>query len=144
MILEKLFKNCRLTLTSVSKTVPSNPVNYFGKNTTVVAIDYSNEICWFIKLHICISGLCQMRLDENGCSVSFFTDTGDRFIVTVDRSDHNCLLLLLNVSMQNHSVITLILQCMQYSRTAFVREVGLASLVFLNGHESSCKITRSF
>lgn len=97
----------------------------------------------FVDLHICISDLCQMRLDENGCSLSFFTDTGDRFIVTVDRSDHNSLLLL-NVSMQNRSVITLILQCMQYSRTPFVRVVGFASLVFLNGHESSCKITRSF
>lgn len=64
-----------------------------------------------------------MSSDENGCSISFFTGTGDRFIVTVDRSDHNSSLLLLNVSMQNRSVITVSLQCTQYHRTPFVREV---------------------
>ena len=63
-----------------------------------------------------------MRLDANGCSVSFFTDTGDRFLVTVDRSDHNSLLLL-NVSMQNRSVIAVTLQCTQYHGTPFVREI---------------------
>lgn len=75
-----------------------------------------------------------MRLDENSCSISSCTDTEDRFIVTVGRPDHSSLSL--NVSMQNCSLITVSLQCMQYHSTLPEGEllVGLGSLVFLNGH----------